>query len=184
MLRLCAVVSLLTAVALAQYLPFRFGHIGTDQGLSNQLVTCVVRDQTGYLWVGTENGLNRYDGYRFEHFLSVPDNPASLRDSAISTLFEDRAGHLWVGTKAGGLHLFDRRSETFVAFDAETDGRPHVSNNRIYRVFEDAAGNIWIGTAGGLDKLTGFRLEGSRARGRPERLVRRRYRSTRCDRRD
>jgi signal transduction histidine kinase/ligand-binding sensor domain-containing protein/CheY-like chemotaxis protein len=153
-LRLGVVGSLCAVVTLAQYLPFRFGHIGTDQGLSNQLVTCVLRDQTGYLWVGTENGLNRYDGYRFEHFLSVPDDPASLRDSAISTLFEDRAGHLWVGTKAGGLHLFDGRTEKFAAFDADSAGRPRVSNNRIYRVFEDAAGSIWIGTAGGLDKLT------------------------------
>ncbi len=139
---------------MAQYLPFRFGHIGTDDGLSNQLATCVLRDRTGYLWVGTENGLNRYDGYRFAHFMSVPDDPASLRDSSITTLFEDRAGHLWIGTKSGGLHLFDGRTETFAAFDAESDAHARVSNNRIYRIFEDAAGNVWIGTAGGLDRLS------------------------------
>lgn len=143
----------LASVADAQYLPFRFEHIGTDQGLSNQLVTCVLRDRIGFLWVGTESGLNQYDGYRFKHFLASNDDPGGLRDASISTLFEDSHGNLWIGTKAGGLHLFDRRSETFRAFQHDDETGSGLSDNRVYRVFEDAAGALWIGTAGGLDKL-------------------------------
>ncbi len=136
-----------------QYLPFRFERFGLDDGLSNQLVTCVIRDKTGYLWVGTEKGLNRYDGYGFKHFLPDTKNKTSLRDSAISALLEDRKGNLWVGTKVGGLHLFDRRTETFHVFQHGAKSSNGVSDNRIYRIYEDAGGNLWIGTAGGLDKV-------------------------------
>ncbi|MBX7222752.1 MAG: protein kinase [Blastocatellia bacterium] len=136
-----------------QYVPFQFDHYGVDQGLSNQIVTCVLRDRSGYLWVGTEDGLNRFDGYEFKHFLPVANNPASLRDASISTLFEDSRGNLWVGTKEGGLHVFDRVTETFRAFQHDAKNPATLSHNRIYRIYEDAQNVLWVGTAGGLDKL-------------------------------
>src|SRR5262245_4617896 len=98
------------AVALyGQFLPFRFDRFNVDHGLSNHIVTCSLRDSLGYLWVGTENGLNRFDGYNFKQFPADSNHKGSLQDGSITTLFEDGQGTLWVGTKSGGLHVFDRR---------------------------------------------------------------------------
>lgn len=140
------------AVSYGQYVPFRFEKFGIDNGLSNQIVTCTLRDGAGYLWVGTENGLNRFDGYGFKHFLPDQNNKASLQDGSITTLFEDGKGNLWVGTKTGGLHLFDRRTETFSVFRHDPKNENGLSDNRIYRIYEDKDGSLWIGTPGGLDK--------------------------------
>lgn len=149
---MCAAICFVAAPMFGQN--FRFQKFGLENGLSNQIVTTVFRDKTGFLWVGTENGLNRYDGYNFKHFLPDAKNVNALRDGLISTLHEDRRGNFWVGTKAGGLHLFDRRTETFRAFQHDAKNPNSLSDNRIYRIFEDTNGDLWIGTAGGLDKIS------------------------------
>ena len=146
------------SVLYAQYAPFRFEKFGVDNGLSNQIVTCALRDSTGYLWVGTENGLNRFDGYGFKHFLPGANNKNGLQDGSITTLFEDSRGNLWIGTKTGGLHLFDRRAETFYAFRHDPKNQNGLSDNRVHRIYEDKDGSLWIGTSGGLDKAV--RAEG------------------------
>ena len=150
---ICALVYFFAATAAdGQYVPFRFEKFGIDNGLSNQIVTCALRDTTGYLWVGTENGLNRFDGYGFKHFLPDAKNNTSLQDGSVTTLFEDSKGNLWVGTKTGGLHLFDRRTETFYVFRHDSKNQNGLSDNRVYRIYEDKDGSLWIGTPGGLDK--------------------------------
>lgn len=152
---ICVLAYFFAAAAFAQYVPFRFEKFGIDNGLSNQIVTCTLRDATGYLWVGTENGLNRFDGYGFKHFLPDADNKTGLQDGSITTLFEDSKRNLWVGTKSGGLHLFDRRTETFYVFRHDPKNQNGLSDNRIYRIYEDTDGSLWIGTPGGLDKVVG-----------------------------
>ncbi|HNG92789.1 MAG TPA: two-component regulator propeller domain-containing protein [Acidobacteriota bacterium] len=137
----------------AQLVAFRFDRFGVDQGLSSQIVTCVLRDHVGYLWIGTESGLNRYDGYTFKVFLPNPKDKKSLRDGSITTVFEDHYGNIWVGTKDGGLHLFDRYTETFHVFQQNPGQSNGLSDNRIYQLYEDPQGVLWIGNVGGLDKI-------------------------------
>ncbi|MBI4750183.1 MAG: hypothetical protein HY774_16990 [Acidobacteria bacterium] len=144
---------LLPLTVQAQLVAFRFDRFGVDQGLSSQIVTCVLRDHVGYLWVGTESGLNRYDGYTFKVFLPNPKKKKSLQDGSITTLFEDRHGNVWVGTKNGGLHLFDRYTETFHVFQPDPTQSSGLSDNRIYQLYEDPQGALWIGNVGGLDKI-------------------------------
>ncbi|MCI0470569.1 MAG: histidine kinase, partial [Candidatus Aminicenantes bacterium] len=107
------------------------------------------------MWLGTQDGLNRYDGYRFAIYKYDPMDTHSLSDSYIISLFEDRAGVLWIGTYNGGLNKFDREKENFIRYLHDPADINSLSNNYARAIFESPAnpGVLWIGTNGGLNKL-------------------------------
>jgi ligand-binding sensor domain-containing protein len=95
-----------------------FKHLSIENGLSQTDVNCVLQDQRGFMWFGTQDGLNMYDGYTFSIFRHDPADSNSIADNYISSLFEDRSGRLWVGTN-GGLNLFDAKTKTFERYQNE-----------------------------------------------------------------
>ena len=97
-------------------IPPYFTHISLEQGLSQSVVTAMAQDRTGFLWLGTQDGLNRYDGYTFRVFRNEPGNATSLGNNYITALAVDGAGDLWIGTNGGGLDRFDPGTETFTHF--------------------------------------------------------------------
>ena len=106
--------SALVAVSLsAQERNIRFRRLSIDEGLSQSAVNCILQDRHGFIWIGTEDGLNRYDGYTFTVYKHDLDDPSSLSDSWIWTLYEDREGTLWIGTRVGGLNRFHPETATF-----------------------------------------------------------------------
>lgn len=117
------------------------GHLYTSAELTSSAVTCVVQDSLGYIWVGTECGLNKFDGYTFTHFLPDDDDPASVGGSNIATLFVDTQGHLWIGSDEG-LSRYDYHANSFVNYRFPLGRRPRVSS-----LTENARG-LLIGTAG------------------------------------
>lgn len=127
---------------------FRFTHYTTDDGLSQSNVTTIIQDQLGFMWFGTFNGLNKFDGYNFEVFTYDPENPGSLSDNFISVLFEDSKGRLWVGT-SDGLNRFNRSFNSFVSYKHLPDQPGSLSDNQIETICEDHLGRIWIGTRNG-----------------------------------
>ncbi|MCU0425228.1 MAG: ATP-binding protein [Candidatus Kapabacteria bacterium] len=135
-----------------------FERLTVKQGLSQGSVLCMLQDSRGFMWFGTEDGLNRWDGHSFKVFRTNPRDTASLARSYIEALYEDKEGTLWVGTK-GGLCRFNRATETFTTFRA--DGKPEsLSNAYITSIVDDARGEyLWVGTYGGglcrMDKKTG-----------------------------
>ncbi len=133
------------STGLAQDSPVLFDRLDHEQGLSNDAVRCLLQDRTGYLWVGTENGLNRYDGTRFTVFRNQADNPESISGNAISTLFEDRDGALWIGTYKAGVSRYDSARNRFERIpllnDRESAGLPAT----VYCVAQDSAGTLWFG---------------------------------------
>ncbi len=132
--------------------PFRFDHVSAAQGLSSPEVWSVLRDRRGFLWFGTLDGLNRFDGYQMKVFKYSPADPASLSDNAIRTLYEDRAGILWIGTWTGGLDRYDRDTETFTHFQHDPANPDSLSSNGVFAILEDRAGMLWLGTrTGGLE---------------------------------
>lgn len=137
-----------------------FERISLEAGLSQSAVFCILQDRKGFLWVGTEDGLNRYDGYEFKIFRHDPDNPGSLSNNQVRALYEDSSGILWVGTR-GGLNRFDRETETFTCYRKSTDKNTHPDNshflggNLIRTILEDSTGVLWVGTEdGGVSCLT------------------------------
>jgi diguanylate cyclase (GGDEF)-like protein/PAS domain S-box-containing protein len=117
----------------------RFGHLSVEDGLSQSTVQAILQDHVGFLWFGTEEGLNRYDGYAVTVFKHDAKNPGSLPNNRVVALIEDKQNRLWVGTD-GGLSLFDRTTETFAAV-AEV-------KHRVTGLALDPAGTLWIGVEG------------------------------------
>ena len=91
----------------------RFDRVTTAEGLSNDSVFSILQDRHGFLWFGTQAGLNRYDGYRVKQYRHDPRNPNSLGDDFVNNLVEDTRGAIWTGNS---LSKYDPRTETFTRF--------------------------------------------------------------------
>ncbi len=120
-----------------------FGRLTTENGLSNNRVFSIVQDHLGFLWFGTDDGLNRFDGYDFKVYRNDPANPYSLSDNAIRSMFVDRSGYIWIGTKGGELNRYDPVSDRFEQWEFEANG---IKENSITSIYEDSKGDIWVGT--------------------------------------
>ena len=120
-----------------------FEHLDINAGLSQNNVLCVLQDSRGFLWFGTRDGLNKYDGYQITIYRNDPKNSNSVTNNFISDIIEDRHGSIWVGTRGGGLNRYDREKDQFISYKSPTDD---LSCNLITSLAEDADGWLWIGT--------------------------------------
>lgn len=120
-----------------------FNHLTVEDGLSNNDVNTVIQDQTGFIWFGTDDGLNRFDGYNFKVFRHDPSDSNSLSDNSIWSLMEDSKGNIWVGTKGGVLNKFDPATEKYTHWILESK---ITKENSIKSLYEDSKGNIWVGS--------------------------------------
>ncbi len=135
-----------------------FGHLSIDAGLSQSTIYTILQDKQGFLWVGTQDGLNKYDGYKFTVYRHDQQNIHSLSHNEIFVIYEDHAGTLWIGT-GGGLERYDRENDKFIHYQNDPKNPYSLSNNTIWSIYEDNQGLLWIGTDGGglnqLDRQTG-----------------------------
>ncbi len=106
-----------------------FRHLNNKQGLSHNRVTCILQDNRGLIWVGTEDGLNRYNGYKVDVYKHDPSDSSSISNNGIRCLFQDGKGTLWIGTD-DGLNYFDLSTEKFHCYK-HTDGQNSISNNQV-----------------------------------------------------
>ncbi len=138
----------------AQKDAIKFTHLSIEQGLSHSIILSMLQDRKGFMWFGTYDGLNKYDGYTFTPYKPNPENPNSLSHNVVLSLYEDQAGILWIGTEGGGLNKFDRTTEQFTHYQHDPNNPQSVSNNKIWAIYEDREGSLWIGTeGGGLNKF-------------------------------
>ena len=129
----------------------RFDHLGRKDGLSQNSVNCMLKDRDGFMWFGTQDGLNLYDGKKFRVFQNQPGDTASLANNYIVSFCEDDEGFLWVGTMTGGLNSFDKHKEKFRVFK-HIDGQNSLSENTVWALMSDGKGNVWAGTSKGLNR--------------------------------
>lgn len=157
----------------------KFNSLSQQNGLSLNSVNAVIQDSRGFLWIATENGLNRFDGYEFVVYEHIPFDKTSLSHNEVVTLLEDDNGFIWLGTEGGGLNRFDPTAETFIHYtnqynqeinwDALSDEdeiplddisssaeytvngleTDRISHNVIHSLAQDKEGHLWIGTEGG-----------------------------------
>jgi signal transduction histidine kinase/ligand-binding sensor domain-containing protein/HPt (histidine-containing phosphotransfer) domain-containing protein/BarA-like signal transduction histidine kinase len=135
----------------ASGLTIRFDRLTVNDGLLLNTIFNITQDKQGFLWFGTRDGLNRYDGYEFKQYRHDPKKPHSLSANWVTALHVDSQGQLWVGT-ANGLNRYDDSSDSFVHFQHNPTNPDSLISNAIRYIFEDSTGVLWIGTQDGLDQ--------------------------------
>ena len=129
---------------------YHFQHLTSDMGLSQSNVVSITRDNNGFLWIGTENGLNKFDGYSFTTYYHNPNDPFSLSNDWILRMRVDSQNRLWVTTRIG-FHLFDRVTDRFIRYKFQGEAA-YLNNLFIYDFLFDSASSVWIDTSDGLIK--------------------------------
>jgi len=129
----------------------QFTHLTTANGLSQSSVVCILKDRYGFMWFGTQDGLNKYDGYEFKVYRNDPANKKSLPNNNIRCILEDHAGNLWVGTVGGGMALYDRGSDSFIVIGAAETNNEKIGARIIKAIYEDRRHNLWVGTVSGFN---------------------------------
>ena len=129
----------------------RFSRLSGSPGLSGTRVSQIVQDDLGFIWFGTQYGLDRYDGYHFKVFKHEDDNPNSLGGVWVTSLFKDSAGALWIGCEHS-LDKFDPATNTFTHYrvDLKQPNRPDVN---VKHISQDKSGTLWLSTYDGLFSL-------------------------------
>ena len=131
-----------------------FHHLTVDDGLSQSSVTCILQDKTGFMWFGTEDGLNRYDGYNIKVFKNNPTDSSSLANNFIFTIYEDSSGTMYVETQGGGFHKYNPLTESFSRLKKGGINLRETKYNTVNAFFEDIKGVQWTG---GMSAGTGLK---------------------------
>ncbi|WP_282332510.1 hybrid sensor histidine kinase/response regulator transcription factor [Pinibacter soli] len=130
----------------------KFTIIGREQGLSNSTVLSIYQDQKGFIWLGTVDGLNKYDGHKTIVYQKKPIDSTSISGNYISGIQEDANHDLWVGTSTG-LNKFSTTTNKFTRFPFLPENKKSISSFNIECIYKDTKGNIWIGTNAGMNLL-------------------------------
>ena len=142
-----AVLSSLASVAQKESMEFR--HITTTEGLSQNHGLCITKDYRGFMWFGTLDGLNKYDGYDITVYKNDAGDSTSISSNEVRAILEDSDKNLWVGTNHG-LNLYDRENDRFIRFRENQNDPNTLSYNYVTSIIEDQDGDIWIATGDGF----------------------------------
>lgn len=130
-----------------------FKHLTVANGLSQNTISAIHHDSRGFMWFGTQDGLNRYDGYEFRIFRHDRDNPKSISANWIWSIDEDSSGHIWASTFGGGISRFDRYKEEFITFKNDPADKKSISHDTVWDFVEHPKGSYWLATNNGLNKM-------------------------------
>jgi signal transduction histidine kinase/ligand-binding sensor domain-containing protein/CheY-like chemotaxis protein len=148
---LCLILLNLSLYIKAQKLTINTTNLNSTAGLSQNSVQAIFKDRHGFMWFGTQDGLNKYDGYRFSIYKHVPNDPYTLGANDISTITEDGEGNIWVGTRLGGISRYDSTLDQFINFINDPKKSNSLSDNTVTVIYKDRESNLWVGTSNGLN---------------------------------
>lgn len=152
---LCIVLYFLNFLASSgQHNLLRFSHISSKEGLPHSLVFSFAQDSLGFIWMGTNNGLARYDGYNFRVFQPDPTKSNSISDKSVFLVHCDKKGYLWMYLQGKGLNRMELRTEQFRQYYPDKDKPGAISGNEIKQIVEDDEGSLWFATNNGIDKYS------------------------------
>ena len=132
----------------------KFDRLSRNDGLSNSTVYSIIQDRKGFMWFGTPDGLNKYDGRAFTVYKNKLNDQKSIPNNSAGNLFIDSNGIIWIGTWGGGLVRFDPRYDAFSSYTNDPDNETSLSDNRVQSLYEDRTGQLWFGTYnGGINRF-------------------------------
>jgi len=146
---ICILLALLPLKIFAQHQDISFRHLTLNEGLGNNNVFSICKDFRGYMWFGTENGLNKFDGYDFKIYRKEEKNPSTLFHNYCWTIYEDKSHNLWVGTR-GGLNLYNREADSFIRLYIDSAQKYNSVEYSVRCIYEDSHNRLWVGTSKGL----------------------------------
>lgn len=164
MVRMIVNIALIIMISFSVYAEknYLFEHLTLRDGLSQSSIQAIIQDKSGFLWFGTADGLNRFDGYKFKIYLNNPFQEGSISDNSITTFYKDYKGNLWIGTASGFINKYDEEKDHFIKFNITEiesyEGIPvddrsdlplilsRFANTTITSICEDNFGNLWIST--------------------------------------
>ncbi len=150
----CVLTSLFFPLTILSQGNISFDHLTIENGLSQSSVTCIIQDKTGFMWFGTQDGLNRYDGYNFKIFKNIPDDTTSLSENFIYSLYEDQSGTLFVETQSGIFHRYNPLTESFTVVEKDLLKLLTAKVNTVGATLIEPSGIKW---SGGASKGTGLK---------------------------
>jgi signal transduction histidine kinase/ligand-binding sensor domain-containing protein len=133
----------------AQPRRLQFKYLTPDDGLSSSIASCIIQDHKGLMWIGTANGLDRYDGFNFVVYKNIPGDFTSLADNVIKVLFEDHNKNLFIGSEIG-LSMYDRGKDKFLNYFYDKSTQLRDIRCTVSKILEDQTGNLWLATTAGL----------------------------------
>jgi ligand-binding sensor domain-containing protein/serine phosphatase RsbU (regulator of sigma subunit) len=149
--KICFALSLLFHAFFSEAQFARFRHINLDNGLSDNTVYCIVQDSKGFIWCGTENGINKYDGYQVTPYQYNPDDSAGISAKQVRALFVDKNDKLWIGTFRGGLCCLDLKTNRFSSWKPDSLAKNGISSDLVNSIMEVNDSTLALGTSKGLN---------------------------------
>ena len=146
----CYLYLALISQSLSQEEFIKFTTVSIEDGLSVSVASDIIQDNLGYIWIATQDGLNRYNGYTFKIFRHEDENPNSISDNEITALAVDKSGFIWAATSLG-LDRYDPNIDQFKNFSFNASDDNSISSNQISKLFVDKSGALWIATENGLN---------------------------------
>lgn len=134
---------------LFDWIDYDFQSVTARRNIPDNIVSALAQDQDGFIWIGSQNGLLRYDGYKFRKFVANTKDPSSIAGNIINILEVDTSNRIWIGTESNGLSVYDSQSQQFKNFDFTRDTNSRLSNN-ISGITFDQFGNALIATLDGI----------------------------------
>lgn len=131
-----------------------FTRISVNDGLSQSLVQCIMQDSQGYMWFGTKDGLNQYDGIHFRWFKHDPSDTNSLSGNSITAIMQSNDKRIWIGTESDGLNILEPATSRLVRCRASPPSKTNLSHNTVRAIVQNKTGDVWIATRNGLNRFT------------------------------
>lgn len=128
----------------------KFRQLTIEDGLSQSAIYALTQDSQGFVWIGTKDGLNKYDGYRFTIYKHNPFDSTTISNNYVTAIYEDSTGNIWVGTLGGGLNHLNRRTNQFRRYHFSAPDAVNQDRNHVTDIAEDRWGNVWVATRDGL----------------------------------
>ena len=137
----------------SQSTDFQFESVKIEDGISDLRVTSILQDHQGFMWFGTWDGLNRYDGYEYRVYRHDPADSTSLQNNYVEELYEDSQGNIWIGTWGTGLSRYVRETDAFVRYKPDPADPNSIDVRSVASIYETKDGHLWFGSVADGDGL-------------------------------